>query len=200
MARSSSLATCTLLVLLSACCCAGNVAPPWPATWQLNLSTIIMPANYSGFMEPAQTAPWGIVSFDWSNAKAHWIAPPAGQPMTCEEDLFEQVQRSSQAALNKGSRFWVYRNSIKALPWFASVRKTLEDPAYAPWFLKFGPPTVNGSTWHCRYGGNCQCDTNFHPPKCSSLYHDQTQTPHYPAVINVDGLCPSTGCDDSSTP
>lgn len=27
--------------------------------------------------------------------------------------------------------------AIKALPWFTTVRKTLEDPAYAPWFLRF---------------------------------------------------------------
>jgi len=106
-----------------------------------------------------------------------------------------QVQRSAKAALNKGAKFWVYRNSIKALPWFRSVRKLLEDPAYASWFLKFGPPTVNGSTYH-----QPPCDANYHPPKCSHLYHDQTQTPHYPAVINVDGLCPSTGCDVGTIP
>ena len=28
-------------------------------------------------------------------------------------------------------------SAIKALPWFTSVRRTLEDPAYAPWFLRF---------------------------------------------------------------
>ena len=29
-----------------------------------------------------------------------------------------------------GGRVWVYRNSVKALPWFTSVREKLEDPAY----------------------------------------------------------------------
>jgi hypothetical protein len=37
--------------------------PPWPATWQMNASTIIMPCNYTGFQDPATTAGWGIVDF-----------------------------------------------------------------------------------------------------------------------------------------
>ena len=41
------------------------------------------------------------------------------------------------------------------------------------------------------------CDTNFDPPKCSNLYHDQTQTPGYPAG---DGVCAAPGCDVGSVP
>ena len=28
---------------------------------------------------------------------------------------------------------WVYRNTIKALNWYGSVRKKLDDPAYSDW-------------------------------------------------------------------
>ena len=34
-------------------------------------------------------------------------------------------------------KVWVYRNGIKALPWFASVREKLLDPQFAGWFLGF---------------------------------------------------------------
>jgi hypothetical protein len=33
---------------------------------------------------------------------------------------------------------WIrYRNTIKALNWFSSVRRKLDDPLYSSWFVKF---------------------------------------------------------------
>jgi hypothetical protein len=64
------------------------------------------------------------------------------------------------------------------------VREKLEDPAYSGWFLPFAP------------GGNYSvpaCDTTHTPPLCSALYHDQEQTPSYPAE------CPQP-CDCGSVP
>jgi hypothetical protein len=85
------------------------------------------------------------------------------------------------------AQIYVYRNSIKALNWFSSIRTILDDPDYAPWFLKFVPGGVfpNG-TWHVP-----ACDNNFKPPKCSALYHDQVQSPEYP---HGDGSC-AQPCD-----
>ena len=57
--------------------------------------------------------------------------------MDDEELLFKQVQMT--AAETPGSTSWVYRNSVYAYPWVTSVRVILEDPVYAPWFLKFKP-------------------------------------------------------------
>lgn len=42
-----------------------------------------------------------------------------------------------------------------------------------------------------------QCDTNFSPPKCSKLYHNQEQTPGYPTG---DGNCAAPGCDCGDSP
>lgn len=39
--------------------------PNHPPLYQMNSSTIIMPCNASGFTDPASTAGWGIVDFDW---------------------------------------------------------------------------------------------------------------------------------------
>ena len=46
---------------------------------------------------------------------------------------------------------------LTAYPWYTSVRKTLEDPAYADWYIKFKPV----GPW---YSG--KCDNNYDPPLC----------------------------------
>jgi hypothetical protein len=62
-----------------------------------------------------------------------------------------------------------FRPNTEGFSWFTSVREKLEDPAYAGFFLKFNPN--NSTPYHVP-----QCDTNFSPPKCSNLYHDQEKT------------------------
>ena len=39
---------------------------PYVQTWLMNLSTIIMPCNYTGLTDPASTKGWGIVDFGLS--------------------------------------------------------------------------------------------------------------------------------------
>eukprot|EP01052_Picozoa_sp_SAG31_P025411 SAG31_NODE_2226_length_6149_cov_9.156198_3_plen_279_part_00 len=158
--------------------------PNYPCTYQLNRSTIIMPCNYSGLTSAASITGWGIVDFDWSNAKAIWAR---AKPMNCEEMMLEQVHRAANAS--PGSMYWVYRNGVKALPWFTSVRVKLNDPDYQSWFLRFSSTVrANHSAAHVPV-----CDTNYHPPRCSDFYHDQQQTPEYPGS---DGnSCAPPGCD-----
>ena len=123
---------------------------------------------------------------DWSNAKALWVNPP----MLDEELLLEQCARLK--ALNPALRCFVYRNLVKALPWYSSVREKVTNPAYAGWFLKskVGGPFGNGSFYVP------QCDTAFDPPLCSPLYHDLEQTPGFP---HGDGSCPGP-CDCGGVP
>ena len=47
---------------------------------------------------------------------------------------------------------------------YTSVRKTLEDPNCADWYVPFKPE----GPWY-----SSKCDNNFDPPKCSNLYHNQ---------------------------
>jgi hypothetical protein len=35
------------------------------------------------------------------------------------------------------TKVYIYRNMVYAYPWFTQVRKILDDPAYAPWFMMF---------------------------------------------------------------
>ena len=72
----------------------------------------------------------------------------------------------TQAAILKAIRpevkIFVYRNIVKALPWFTSVREIINDPAYAGFFLPF----ESNETYHVP-----QCDKNWSPPRCTDLYH-----------------------------
>ena len=82
-----------------------------------------------------------------------------------------------------------------------SVRRLLDDPAYDVWFLKYA--NYNGSGTF----KNPACDYNFSPPKCSHLWHSQTQTPqHKDWAHNAsippdfgDGMC-AEACDCGRVP
>ena len=106
-------------------------SPLWPPVYDLGLSTITMQCNGSGWSSPERGAvrpfrrsihrvrfggpccfvvqEFGIVSYDWSNAKAQWAA---SKPMDCEERLLQQATMTKQ--LNPASHVFVYRNVVKA--------------------------------------------------------------------------------------
>jgi hypothetical protein len=71
------------------------------------------------------------------------------QPMNAEEMLAEQARLTRSQ--RPDAKIFVYRNSLKALNWFSSVRTILDDPEYEPWFLKFKPGGVfpNGTWREC---------------------------------------------------
>jgi hypothetical protein len=154
----------------------------------MNQSTIIMPCNYTGATNPLSTKGWAVLDFDWSNWKGHGDADgwSKHKPMDCEELLVKQVHLTR--SISPGTTVWVYRNSIKALPWYSSVREKLEDPAYGSWFLNFS----GQGSYHVPV-----CDENYNPPLCSNMYHDQDQTPGFP---HGDGDCAAPACDTGSVP
>ena len=176
---------------------AGGLVPAWPQTWHLPTSTVVMPCNYSGMIPENKLAGWGLVDFDWSNAKALWVNE---SPMDCQERLLAQAQVVKRAT--PSARVLVYRNLVKALPWFSDVRAKLADPAYAGWFLKYKPGgSVGPGKWH---SPPCTLERSG-KTKCSPFYHDLEQTPVadspatrvqdgswfiYNATNDVNGLAP----------
>ena len=172
---------CAVLLLMlssSANAIATNLRPSWPITYQQNRSTFAYVCNYSGYTNVSKgmiTSRFGLVAFDWSNAKTDWANQ---QPMDCEERLV--VQAAMLKASNPQTRVIVYRNLVKALPWFATVRSLLENPQFVSYFMSFN---LNSSP-HVP-----QCDRNFAPPRCSNLYHDQGQTPQ---VLKLTFQIPSS--------
>jgi len=141
-----------------------------------------MPCNYSGYFDTQLTKQFGVVDYDWSNAKALWAN---AQPMDCEERLVEQVRLTKEA--NPATKVWVYRNLVKALPWYTSVWTKLADPAYAGWFLNFS----GANNYHVP-----DCDNTYDPPLCSTHYHDHDRTPGHP---RGDGDCIEK-CDCGGVP
>ena len=49
------------------------------------------------------------------------------------------------------------------------MREKIEDPAYSAWFVRFNC-SADDPTAGCHVP---VCDTNYQPPLCSALYHDQ---------------------------
>jgi hypothetical protein len=166
--------------------CPGTLPTAEP-TWLLNKSTIIMPCNNTGYTDPTTTLGWGIVDFDWSNGKGTGSAEgwAKHKPMDDEEMLFKQVQMTTAAT--PGTTVWVYRNTVYGYPWYTSVRKILEDPAYADWFLHFKPQPP----WFSK-----KCDA-ANASLCSDYYHSQEQSPGFP---HGDGDCAAPACDCGAVP
>lgn len=152
------------LFLALPCCALAWYTPKWNPTYQMNRSLLIMPCNTSGPLDPSNVLPggFGIVDIDQGNMEGLWAK---AHPMNIEELLLQQAQ--VLAAADSGVKPMVYRNRVKAEPFFASIRPKLEDPAYAAWFLHFSatPPLPNG-TWY-----SPKCDAAYDPPLCSDLYH-----------------------------
>ncbi len=69
--------------------------PNQPPRYQMNQSTIIMPCNNSGYMDPKRTVGWSVIDFDWSNGKAIWTKH---RPMDDEVILQNQVSSRSRGA------------------------------------------------------------------------------------------------------
>jgi hypothetical protein len=86
--------------------------------------------------------------------------------MSCQETLVKQAQ--TVKAVTPSAKVFIYRNLVKALPWYTEVREKMLDPAYSGWFLKF-KDGAKGADYHVP-----ACTGN----KCSDFYHDQEQTPH----------------------
>jgi hypothetical protein len=175
--------------------------PKWKPTYNTSLSTLLMACDYGTLMSSTPGWPliqkFGIVDIDWSNAKAEWINTA---PMSCEETMVKQAAIIKQGRPER--KVWIYRNTVIAYPWMATVRKIMDDPAYDVWFLRFkdgadgkGPLHHDGDgTYHSPV-----CDHNFDPPKCSELYHSQAQTPEHPYAQGSGGNCVGP-CDCGRAP
>ena len=147
------------LALPVALAVSGVVVPKWEPTYNMTKSTVIMSCNYTGMIDPAVYRNFGLVDFDWSNAREQWTT---ATPMTCQEKLVEQAEAIKHST--PSAHVFVYRNLVKALPWYTQVREKITDPNYSGWFLHFDPN--NKTAYH---QPKCTGD------KCSDLYHDQEQ-------------------------
>ena len=149
--------------------------PSWAPTWAMNASTSLQVCNFSGWQAPASIHRWGLIDFDWENMRGDHVAEgwEKVSPMDCGERMTKQVEMMRAAYPQSKSKYMVYRNFVKALPWLTVVREKLTDPDYSVWFLNFSAAVQrNHSLSHVPV-----CDDAYDPPLCSHLYHDQMLTP-----------------------
>lgn len=153
--------------------------PQFAATWSLAESTIVMPCNYTGGLDPAAVDRWGIVDIDWSNDKAHWVNT---HPMTSEEELVAAAQAIKDR--RPQAKVWVYRNLVWAPSWFSDIREKIKT--HPEWFVPFKAegPTINP---------RCTFD------KCSDRFHSQFQTMAFHGTSVSSGIC-KEHCDCGDVP
>lgn len=77
-----------------------------------------------------------------------------------ERQLVQVKMIKDDPATPDYTKVWIYRNMVYAYPWFTSVRKILDDPKYAPWFMMFDSARRGNYT-------SPDCDKNC---KCGHLY------------------------------
>ena len=69
--------------------------PLFAPSWAMHASTVVMPCNAGeddgGWSNESYFGRFGIVDFDWSNAKAYWSK---AKPMDCQERLVTQAKRA----------------------------------------------------------------------------------------------------------
>ncbi len=175
--------------------------PAWEPTWDMFRSTVLYTCNNSGFHDVHHAVQFGTVVYDWSNAKAVWANAHPMDSEACILKQAEAVLAVDPGVPKQGPRVWAYRNTIKALNWYSSVREKLDDPKYSSWFIKFKDyhgRASNGSyaVPACDWYGNATS-----PAKCSGFYHDQEQTPEHRGGgpdYPVDGQCVEQ-CDCGET-
>lgn len=85
--------------------------PKYEQTWDMQRSTVIMPCNRSGPLDPEFFGQFGIVDVDWSNEKNTWANQ---HPMNSSGLMLEQAlsirKRSKIGAKGRGkTKVWAYR-------------------------------------------------------------------------------------------
>ena len=95
--------------------CAGSepCLPSWKPTWHMKNSTVLYTCNNSGMHDIHHANQFGIVVYDWSNAKAIWAN---AHPMSSEELITKQaemVYAADPGLPGYAPRVWAYRNTIK---------------------------------------------------------------------------------------
>ena len=111
--------------------------PPWPATYNMQLSTQQYFGSSEGFYDNntvAFAALHGVIGIDWAN---HY-----GLPQNREETLAQQA--AIIKAANPKTRVYVYRQSELALNIFDNGAKVMYDPTKTNWFVLF----PNGSIYN----------------------------------------------------
>lgn len=94
-----------------------NPRPTWKPTYKMSESTSMQVCNFSGYQDPASISKWGLVDFDWENARGDNVADGWEKvaPMDCGERMTKQVDMMLEAYPNSTSKYMVYRNYVRRI-------------------------------------------------------------------------------------
>ena len=98
-------------------------------------STVLYTCNNTGMHDVSHAIKYGTVVYDWSNAKQLWAN---AHPMNSQELIVKQAEMvlaADPGVEGYNPRVWAYRNTIKALNWYGSVREKLCVPLTLPCLL-----------------------------------------------------------------
>lgn len=147
----------------------GAVVPRWRQSWKMKDSSIAMTCNNSGPIDAQWGAQWGLVDLDWNGNRVNWAHTTPY--MDNEEDMSTTAEAIK--LVDPQTLVFVYRNGAKALPWFTTVRKLLEDKSQWGLFMPLAGCMPSPGNYVCG------------PNATQNLYHDFEQSPR-----NVTGdLC-----------
>jgi hypothetical protein len=110
-------------------------APPWPPTYNMQMSTQNYFSRSEGYYDNATVtfaALHGVIGIDWAN---HYELP-----MHREDTLAQQA--TFIKAVNPKTRIYVYRNSELALNVFDTGAKVMYDRSKNDWFVLFPNGTI----------------------------------------------------------
>lgn len=141
--------------------------PPWPPTYNLTQSTMTQSC-----FGPARISPvgpltnqsgsfmrhWGIVTIDFESQEKLWAQSPNGK--NSDEMMLAEAVKAK--AIAPDTKIYVYRNLAQAYSNFVELRAKIEDPAYAGWFLPFGPESTLP---------RCEVNPRINKTLCSDLFH-----------------------------
>ena len=160
--------------------------PPWPAAYAMNESTVVQPCNASGYWSYPGVQ-FGLLSFDWSNAKEVWSQNPDDKT-NCSEMLVEQARRIKQSSQNR-TRVFVYRNFELALEWIRGQRSAMLDQSKQDFFLRYQTGPKAGEVYdESQFNGLKQFFWNFTNPEAVEFFISEATGPDAIGNVWVDGI------------
>ena len=124
-----------------------------------------MSCNNSGPVDPNWATQWRIFDLDWNGDRSNGWSKAS--PMDCDSDMIQQITAIHENTNNPFNTItFVYRNGVKALPWFSTVREKLQDPNYWGYFMPYA---------QCKNSQGYP-DGRCGPNATQNLYHDFEQT------------------------
>jgi hypothetical protein len=113
--------------------------------------------------------------------------------MDCDGMLVEQAARNK--AQNPTAKVFVYRNIVKALPWYTEVRTLLQNQSMWGFFIPYAGCKDGAGRYVCTNNVTGVVDAT------ANLFHDQKQTPGWTGGGDggPDGVCHGDTRGDNAT-